>query len=387
MIMNRALLKDVSIEEMLKDIAQTSREDMIVGINKIRLVPAGTGETGISAVFEGLLRPVNKNALSQLDSILLTNFASYGKRLRDNNLQELYLENANRLLSLRLEKIMARMSARHSEKMAIRAFLSTSYQRYDDDEVFNTVLDAIADTPAAMNFRILGGYRSDSISYIKLVGEERLFTLSADGRERAFYPAIIISNSETGNGCCRLDTMFIDHYCSNGCIFGVSNLEQIKIVHRGRNLNGFASGSIIAPYQGVESIEKMKSKIRHAVKAAFKKEIYWPYQALLKKAAEIKIDGDEQSLELVVKQIGRRFELTSLENMAIVQRMLSSGDRSLFGIQAALTDEAKYAKNHDRKIQLERIGGKIITEIPPQWKAIQRAAAAERVKYQERSIL
>lgn len=387
MIMNRALLKDVSIEEMLKDIAQTSREDMIVGINKIRLVPAGTGETGISAAFEGLLRPVNKNALSQLDNILLTNFASYGKRLRDNNLQELYLENANRLLSMRWEKIMARMSARHSEKMAIRAFLSTSYQRYDDDEVFNTVLDAIADTPAAMNFRILGGYRSDSISYIKLVGEERLFTLFADGRERAFYPAIIISNSETGNGCCRLDAMFIDHYCSNGCIFGISNLEQIKIVHRGRNLNGFASGSIIAPYQGVESIEKMKSKIRHAVKAAFNKEIYWPYQALLKKAAEIKIDGDEQSLELVVKQIGRRFELTCLENKAIVQRMLSSGDRSLFGIQAALTDEAKYAKDHDRKLQLERIGGKIITEIPPQWKAIQRAAAAERVKYQERSIL
>lgn len=59
--------------------------------------------------------------------------------------------------------------------------------------------------------------------------------------------------------------------------------------------------------------------------------------------------------------------------------MLETGDRSLFGIQAALTDEAKYSRSYDRKLELERAGGKIFTEIPRRWKTIQNLVESEKL--------
>ena len=124
----------------------------------------------------------------------------------------------------------------------------------------------------------------------------------------------------------------------------------------------------------------MESAIRTAVKTAFDKDLYLSYREVLQQAANIKInDGGEHDLELFAKQIGRVCGLTESEHKAVAQRMLETGDRSLFGIQAALTDEAKYARNYDRKLELERAGGKIFTEIPRRWKTIQNLVAAEKL--------
>ena len=136
----------------------------------------------------------------------------------------------------------------------------------------------------------------------------------------------------------------------------------------------------LAPAQAGEAIAKMESAIRTAVKTAFDKNLYLSYRETLQQAANIKIDeGGEHDLELFAKQIGRVCSLTESEHKAVAQRMLETGDRSLFGIQAALTDEAKYAKNYDRKLELERAGGKIFTEIPRRWKTIQNLVAAEKL--------
>ncbi len=376
---NRNQLLDASIEKVMTDIEQTRREDMVVAANKVRLAPAQAGETRIEAEFEGNVRPVKQVALSQIESTLLPGFSTFGRNLVQAGMRDLYIDNANRLLERAGDKKMVRMSARQNGEMSLRAWLSTSYQRYDDDVVFGAMLDAIEDTPEATAFRSIGGYRTDSTSYIKLVTKDPLFSIQADGRERAFSPGFILSNSEVGQGYCRLDVLLIDRYCTNGCIFSSENLGQVKIMHRGRNFNELVSGTII-PHQGGEAIAKMESAIRTAVKTAFDKDLYLSYREVLQQAANIKIDeGGEHDLELFAKQIGRVCGLTESEHKAVAQRMLETGDRSLFGIQAALTDEAKYARNYDRKLELERAGGKIFTEIPRRWKTIQNLVAAEKL--------
>ncbi len=377
---NRNQLLDASIEKVMTDIEQTRREDMVVAANKVRLAPAQAGETRIEAEFEGNVRPVKQVALSQIESTLLPGFSTFGRNLVQAGMRDLYIDNANRLLERAGDKKMVRMSARQNGEMSLRAWLSTSYQRYDDDVVFGAMLDAIEDTPEATAFRSIGGYRTDSTSYIKLVTKDPLFSIQADGRERAFSPGFILSNSEVGQGYCRLDVLLIDRYCTNGCIFSSENLGQVKIMHRGRNFNELVSGTIIAPHQGGEAIAKMESAIRTAVKTAFDKDLYLSYREVLQQAANIKIDdGGEHDMELFAKQIGRICGLTESEHKAVAQRMLETGDRSLFGIQAALTDEAKYARNYDRKLELERAGGKIFTEIPRRWKTIQNLVAAEKL--------
>lgn len=303
---NRNQLLDASIEKVMTDIEQTRREDMVVAANKVRLAPAQAGETRIEAEFEGNVRPVKQVALSQIESTLLPGFSTFGRNLVQVGMRDLYIDNANRLLERAGDKKMVRMSARQDGEMSLRAWLSTSYQRYDDDVVFGAMLDAIDDTPEATAFQSIGGYRIDSTSYIKLVTKDPLFSIQADGRERAFSPGFILSNSEVGQGYCRLDVLLIDRYCTNGCIFSSENLGQVKIMHRGRNFNELVSGTIIAPHQGGEAIAKMESAIRTAVKTAFDKDLYLSYREVLQQAANIKIDeGGEHDLELFAKQIGR----------------------------------------------------------------------------------
>ncbi|MPN04907.1 hypothetical protein SDC9_152155 [bioreactor metagenome] len=278
------------------------------------------------------------------------------------------------------DKRMVRMTSRAGEPQTVRAWLSTSYQRYDDDVVFGAMLDAIEDTPEATAFQSIGGYRTDATSYIKLVTRDPLFSVVADGRERAFHPGFILSNSEIGQGYCRLDILLIDRYCTNGCIFSKESLGQVKIMHRGGRLDEMISGTVIAPHQGGEAIAKMERAVRTAVRTAFDKDMYLSYRNMLQSAADLRIDAEgDHDIELFAKHIGKACGLTETEHKAVAQRMLETGDRSLFGIQAALTDEAKYAATYDRKLELERAGGKIFTEIPHRWKTIQNLVAAEKL--------
>lgn len=376
---NRSQLLDASIEKVMMDIETTRREDMVVAANQVTLYPA-SGESRIGAEFERREMPVKPAALSQIESTLLPGFSTFGRNLMQNGMRDLYIDNANRLLDRMGDKRMIRMSGRPEYGMSLRAWLSTSYQRYDDDVVFGAMLDAIDDAPEATAFRSIGGYRTDSTSYIKLITKDPLFSIRADGRERAFHPGFILSNSEIGQGYCRLDILLIDRYCTNGCIFSSESLGQVKIMHRGRNFGDMLSGTVITPHHGGEAIAKMESAVRTAVKTAFDKDMYLTYRDVLQSAADIRIDAeDDHDIELFAKHIGKHCGLNETEHKAVAQRMLETGDRSLFGIQAALTDAAKYAATYDRKLELERAGGRIFTEIPRRWKTIRNLVAAEKL--------
>ena len=81
---------------------------------------------------------------------------------------------------------------------------------------------------------------------------------------------------------------------------------------------------------------------------------------------------DEDSIGKWMDAIGKYFDITETEKKAVVGRLLDTHDRSLFGIQAALTDVAKYAESYDRKIELERIGGSLLLNAPSRWETIRK---------------
>lgn len=167
-MINRNQLKDVSIHHVMEEIEDTSKEDMIIDMNRIRLTSAESGETRINAEFEGMSRPVKQVALTQIENSLLPGFSAFGRNLINTGMRDLYLDNANRLLSRNEQKKMIRMSRKTSgaSEMSLRGWLSTSYQQYDDDVVFGAMIDAIEDTPEAIDFQSIGGYRTDSTSYM-----------------------------------------------------------------------------------------------------------------------------------------------------------------------------------------------------------------------------
>lgn len=383
MISNFDELGELSFDELTNDIQQTSHQDMIVELNKIQLIPTPNQGTKLNAVFEGMALPVTKIALGQLESTLLPGFSIYGKRLRSRGMYDLYAANANQLLRRINDnnKMLVRMSTKSYKQMAVHAFLSTSYQPYDDNIVFEAIQNAMRDTKNADDFMSLGGYRSNSTTYFKCVTKEPLFSIEVDDQKREFSPGFILSNSEVGQGFCRLDVLMIDNYCTNGCIFSSDGLVHIKVLHKGRDLSGLASGTIVEPDYGTESIAKVKEAIYNALKSAFNKNLYKSYQKQLQGITKFVInEGTFRDVELYVEAIGKILNLTETEIKNVLNRLYHTGDRSLFGIQAALTDAAKYARSHDRRLELELAGGRIFTEITRKWRSIKKSVAAERKK-------
>ena len=304
-------------------------------------------------------------------------FSTFGRNLQAAGMRDLYLRNANELISRQSKSRFLRMHRRPEHDLQLRACLSPSYKRYDDDMVFGSVMDAVSDTTLADQFRSIGGYRTDNQSYLKMVTREPLFGIQVDGFERNFSLGFIVSNSEVGQGFCKIDVLMIDHYCTNGCIFSSQAVGKFKVMHRGRNFSDLVSGVLNQAIDSRDSLEleRVSAAIRKSVTAALNKDLYLGYESAVRSAAALRIDDPE----IYARVIGRHLNLREAETKAIAQRLLETGDRTLFGVQAALTDAAKYAETYDRKLELERCGGKIFTEIPSRWSAIQKLAESEKL--------
>lgn len=372
---NRNQLRDVSIMDVMRDIESTEKTDYITDLNKVRLSP-GTGRRGINAEFGEFNVPVNDIAIGQIESTLMPGFSTFGRNLQAAGMRDLYLRNANELISRQSKSRFLRMHRRPEHDLQLRACLSPSYKRYDDDMVFGSVMDAVSDTTLADQFRSIGGYRTDNQSYLKMVTREPLFGIQVDGRERNFSLGFIVSNSEVGQGFCKIDVLMIDHYCTNGCIFSSQAVGKFKVMHRGRNFD-LVSGVLNQAIDSRDSLEleRVSAAIRKSVTAALNKDLYLGYESAVRSAAALRIDDPE----IYARVIGRHLNLREAETKAVAQRLIETGDRTLFGVQAALTDAAKYAETYDRKLELERCGGKIFTEIPSRWSAIQKLAESEKL--------
>lgn len=373
---NRNQLHDVSIVDVMRDIEKTEKTDYITDLNKVRLHP-GNGSRGINAEFGEFSVPVNDIALGQIESTLMPGFSTFGRNLQAAGMRDLYLRNANDLLVRQSKSRFLRMHRRPEHDLQLRACLSPSYKRYDDDLVFGSVMDAVSDTSLADQFRSIGGYRTDNQSYFKMVTREPLFGIQVDGRERNFSLGFIVSNSEVGQGFCKIDVLMIDRYCTNGCIFSSQAVGKFKVMHRGRNFSDIVSGVLDQAIDSRDSLEleRVSAAIRKSVSAALNKNLYLGYESAVRSAAALQIDEPE----IYARVIGRYLNLRDAETKAVAQRMIETGDRTLFGVQAALTDAAKYAETYDRKLELERCGGKIFTEIPSRWSAIQKLAESEKL--------
>lgn len=376
---NTNTLKDASIAAVMEDIQNSQKTDVIVSPADFNLHTQESGETRIGATFRDYAAPVNRIALSQIETSLMPGFSVYGRNLHSHGMRDLYVHNANQLLRTLKGNRFVRMQQRPGTDVKLRAWLSSSYQRYDDDLVFGSLIDAVETAGNASEFRSIGGYRTDTNTYVKLVTKEPIFSVTADGRERNFSAGFIMSNSEVGQGFCRIEALLIDKYCTNGCIFSSSKIGTLKVMHRGRNFDDAVSGTLVDSIQGNVRIDRVAKSIETAVKAAFNKDLYFGYQDALKTASQLNIGNDDASVEAYTTVIGKTLNLTEDERKAITQRLFETGDRSLFGVQAALTDAAKYASDYDRKIELERAGGRIFTEIPNRWRTIQKLAEMEKL--------
>lgn len=77
-----------------------------------------------------------------------------------------------------------------------------------------------------------GLYASDRDCFVFMINENA--RIDAGGGDSGLARGFFMSNSEVGDCAFRLTTFLYDYVCSNHILWGASNVQEVRIVHRGR---------------------------------------------------------------------------------------------------------------------------------------------------------
>lgn len=131
----------------------------------------------------------------------------------------------------------------------LRAVTSPNYGRIMDAEVVHRVMNIAGDdwkvpgtinwstgqhdpnTPVTKDSTTL--YASDRDVFVFLCRDQYPIEIGKleNGEPDYLFPGFIVSNSETGNGSLRIETMFLRGVCQNRNLWGVEGQESLRIRH------------------------------------------------------------------------------------------------------------------------------------------------------------
>lgn len=366
-----------TVDSIVESIDNMKRSDYIIGLNEIKAdCNQGHSIEYLSSHFNWSVRP-NKVSFAQINQMLMPGLNQFAQQVIDRELPDLYTNAFNRLSQRSDRSCMVRVM--DNDDRTLRACLSPKYNRIDDDTVVGTIIDAIGDrSEFSDKFKSIGGNITETRTFLKFITREPVFTIHADGRDRNFSAGLLFSNSETGHGTCQVQVLMIDRYCDNGCIFSSTGVGTFRLIHSGLDMSAKDKvGLLDRPFMNNVKLTTLRDNIKNILDCACNKDTFTKYQAIIQETSGYTIDSDDDSIvRKWVDVIGREYDLTETERNAVSVRLLETGDTSLFGIQAALTDAAKYAKDYDRKIEMEQIGGSILTNIPNRWDTIRKMVNA-----------
>lgn len=360
-----------TINTIIENIDGMKRNDYIVGLNEIRADYDSNGSIGMMSPHFGLLSP-NSIAMTQINQMIMPGLNQFAQQVISRKASDLYTNAFNRLVSSSDKTCMVR--SLEDDNRTMRACLSHKYNRIDDDTVVGTIIDAIGERSEFQDkFKSIGGNVTETKTFVKFMSREPVFTIHADGRDRSFSAGIIFSNSETGHGTCNVQVLMVDRYCDNGCIFSSTGVGSFRLVHAGIDMSSKDKiGLIDRPYINNTKLETLRNGIKSILDSACNKDTFMKYQTIIQETAGYAIGSSDEAVRKWVDVIGREYDLTETERRAVETRLIETGDTTLFGVQAALTDAAKYVKTYDRKIELEQIGGNILVNLPSRWETIRK---------------
>ena len=368
------MITERTLSDIMSSVETTKHDDYIIGINEMQATCSdGSDVKYYSSHFNSDVNPT-KVAFTQINQMLMPGLNQFAQQVVSRNMSDLYIAAFNRLAARSDKSCMVR-TIEESGEVKLRACLSPRYNRIDDNVVIESLVDAIGTKDEFTDkFKSIGGNITDTKTFLKFVTREPVFTIHADGRDRAFSAGLIFSNSETGHGTCQVQFLMIDRYCNNGCIFSSTDVGTFRLVHSGLDMGAHNMvGHINAPTLNTQKLIDLRSNIKNLLDYACNKDTFTKYLGIIQDTAKLRIDTNEPDMiSKWVSAIGKQYDMREAEKEAVVARLIETGDRSLFGIQAALTDAAKYVSDYDRKIELEQIGGHMLHNVPNRWETIRK---------------
>jgi hypothetical protein len=249
----------------------------------------------------------------------------------------------------------------------IRAFLSDTFRTFDNMVILEAFLPVVADMAGADGYKNL--IQVSSITDRRLYIQVRFPNL--EGEIRRGDPVqygLTITNSEVGVGAVNVEEMIWILSCMNGAVAE----SLLRRRHVGRSIDPGDEGvrNIYSSETIAADIKTFQLRFRDILKSALTTENFAKQIGRFKTAAEQEITGTVQN---VVENVTVRYGFNENERFSILDRVIKSGDLSLWGIAQGATAMSQEIENYDRQYEIERTAATMMVDISPdQWKVIQK---------------
>lgn len=317
--------------------------------------------------------PLNNNAHGQLAEYLKIPKAYYDRMLVEA--PQLLADSTNRWLQ---DKMNAGKNHGADRRMVrtlfgeIRALLSDSYRRIENEEVFHVVYPILRE----LGVIVMSAEITDNRFYIKAVDERITLDVPTgakmgDGGHTIFdtiSPAIIIRNSETGAGRFVIEHGIFTRACTNLAAFGAS----LKKTHTGSRAElSEEAYELLSDQTKAATDAVLMMQIADMTRNAFARA---QFEATAKLLADASQDRIEDDVVEVVTKAQKKFAWNEAEKSAVLTNLIKGGDLSRYGLHSAITRSAQDVKDYDRASELEVQGGQVITLDRSEWKVLAKAA-------------
>lgn len=302
--------------------------------------------------------PINRIALGQIASRL-----EIPNRYMDkmaNEAPQLLADNVN--VWLQQSKGEKRLVRTLDGNM--RAMLSNSYQRIDNNAVAESVLPVLGDFPGIV-------LRSSEITeqrlYMKFTWPKLQREVKSSRKGDIVEAGVIISNSEVGMGAVSVSAFAMFLWCTNGAVREGGK----KFKHVGRHTSMVEETVRLSDDTRAADDRAQLLVLRDTLRHVMSPASFDPWIEKLQNSTEQKIKGD---IPAAVEALTDQFTLTQGEGSSILRHLIEGGDVSRYGLMNAITRTAEDIENYDRATEFEAMGPRLLELPANDWRRIAEAA-------------
>lgn len=252
-------------------------------------------------------------------------------------------------------KRMLRLYEPPGETATLRAMVSPNYRRLDNYDLLTAIAPFLASRD---DVHIVNGAVTERRMYLTAVFNKMEGAVRVGDVVRAGFR---ISNSETRCGSVRVEPFLYRLVCLNG----MTATTTLNIRHAGAGLVEDADTMEVLTDETRAARDKATwMEVHDLVKACTNQQVFdsWIHQAQRSMGHEIKKDVVD-----VIENVSKAYKLTTAESSNVLENMLRSNDPNAWGIANAITAVGRETEDFDRRAELEKVGGEIITLNSKDW--------------------
>jgi hypothetical protein len=170
-------------------------------------------------------------------------------------------------------------------------------------------------------------------------------------RDDVMIGGLLFTNSETGHKALRVEPRLFRVQCTNGMVIEQFTTRQIHLGNGNGNGNG-------------ESDDMIYLSIRRSIRELFGR--FGEIVQALRDNTEIKV----RNIQAVINNLVEHYGLSEMQKANILMAFGAEPEQDKFGIANAVTRAARMEESWETSLELEKIGGRIITLTPDEFKVM-----------------